>query len=114
MHYADIFQKESIGCYSISLSSESIILRKKLCFFLFSTLSSSCCLPVKIFTNLNTASFIKSSEKNDNKLRLLSFNTFLKRKQGVYSFLNRITKKQYIGSAEDLHKRMVEHLNNQK
>jgi len=41
---------------------------------------------------------------------LQSFYVDLKNKQGVYSFYNTVNKKQYIGSSEDLYKRMTEHI----
>lgn len=79
---------------SVGESQESVAF---LTFNLFSY-----CLPFRTFTNLHDPDSIKS------------YYIHLKKKKGVYSFYNRITKKQYIGSSEDLYKRMLEHLNNKK
>jgi len=35
-------------------------------------------------------------------------------KKGVYSFLNKVNGKQYIGSAKDLYLRLNEHLSHRK
>ena len=39
---------------------------------------------------------------------------FKKRGGGIYSFLNKVNGKQYIGSAKDLYLRLNEHLTNRK
>jgi hypothetical protein len=43
-----------------------------------------------------------------------SFRDTLKDKGGIYSFINTVNGKQYIGSAKDLYLRLNEHLNNKK
>lgn len=60
--------------------------------------------PIPIFTlnNLNDKNLIKSYQK------------ILKNKGGVYSFINTINDKKYIGSAKDFYKRLFEHLENKK
>ena len=45
---------------------------------------------------------------------MLSYRDLLKNKGGVYCFINTINNKQYIGSAKDLHLRLIEHLANKK
>lgn len=48
------------------------------------------------------------------KSNILSKRTILSNKGGIYSFLNNINGKQYIGSAKDLYLRLKEHLSNRK
>lgn len=43
-----------------------------------------------------------------------SYREILKNKGGVYSFINTVNGKQYIGSAKDFYIRLNEHLNNKK
>lgn len=43
-----------------------------------------------------------------------SYKDILKSKGGVYSFINTVNGKQYIGSAKDFYVRLNEHLNNKK
>lgn len=45
---------------------------------------------------------------------MLSYRDLLKNKGGVYCFISTINNKQYIGSAKDLHLRLIEHLANKK
>lgn len=59
--------------------------------------------PVPIFT-------INNLSNNSAKL----FKDRLKNKAGIYSFVNTINGKQYIGSAKDLYLRLNEHLSNKK
>lgn len=49
-----------------------------------------------------------------NKENILDKRKFLINKAGIYSFLNNINKKQYIGSAKDLYIRLNEHLSKRK
>lgn len=50
----------------------------------------------------------------DNKYYINSFRDTLKGKGGIYSFVNVINNKQYIGSAKNLYIRLNEHINNKK
>lgn len=50
--------------------------------------------------------------KNDNDIK--SYRELLKNKGGIYSFVNTLNNKKYIGSAKDLYIRLVEHINNKK
>lgn len=43
-----------------------------------------------------------------------SYKEMLKNKGGIYSFINAVNNKQYIGSAKDLYIRLCEHLDNKK
>ena len=45
---------------------------------------------------------------------VLSYSDLLKRKSGVYCFINTVNGKLYIGSAKDLYLRLIEHLSNKK
>jgi group I intron endonuclease len=49
-----------------------------------------------------------------NKGNVDSYKEILKNKGGVYSFINTVNGKQYIGSAKDFYIRLNEHLNNKK
>ena len=55
-------------------------------------------LPKKIFDSL------------DNIDKVKSYRNLLKNKSGIYSLVNEINKKQYIGSAKDLYLRLLEHI----
>lgn len=59
-------------------------------------------IPILILKELNDKNYIDS------------FREMLKGKGGIYSFINTINNKQYIGSAKDLYIRLNEHLNNKK
>ncbi len=48
------------------------------------------------------------------KAYVYSYKEILKNKGGVYSFINTVNGKQYIGSAKDFYIRINEHLNNKK
>lgn len=56
-------------------------------------------IPIDIFQNLDKDSILLSRE-------------LLKNKGGIYSFVNTVNGKRYIGSAKDLYLRLIEHLNN--
>jgi hypothetical protein len=58
--------------------------------------------PVFILKNLSDKAYIDSQRE------------VLKNKAGIYSFINTINGKQYIGSAKDFYIRLNEHLNNKK
>lgn len=58
--------------------------------------------PIKVFVNLE-----------DNNL-VLSYRKELKGKAGIYSIVNTVNNKQYIGSAKDLYLRLIEHISNKK
>jgi group I intron endonuclease len=66
--------------------------------------SESDIIPISILTlsNLNDDNSIKSYRK------------LLKNKGGIYSFVNILNNKRYIGSAKDLYIRLIEHINNKK
>jgi group I intron endonuclease len=66
--------------------------------------SESEVIPISVLTlnNLN----------NDNDIK--SYRELLKNKGGIYSFVNTLNNKKYIGSAKDLYIRLVEHINNKK
>lgn len=68
----------------------------------YSTSSSQLPIPINIFNNL------------DNKDSILLCRELLKNKGGIYSFVNTVNDKRYIGSAKDLYLRLNEHLNNKK
>lgn len=55
-------------------------------------------VPIKVFDKLN------------GKDSILSYRDTLKNKGGIYSFINTVDNKQYIGSAKDLYIRLIEHL----
>lgn len=59
-------------------------------------------IPVLTLDNLNDNNYIKS------------YKELLKNKGGIYSFVNTINDKKYIGSAKDLYIRFIEHINNKK
>lgn len=63
--------------------------------------------------NKNSIPILTLKELND-KNYIDSFREMLKDKGGIYSFINTINNKQYIGSAKDLYIRLNEHLNNKK
>lgn len=50
----------------------------------------------------------------NNKDVVTSYKEMLKNKGGIYSFINTVNNKQYIGSAKDLYIRLCEHLDNKK
>jgi group I intron endonuclease len=50
----------------------------------------------------------------DNKDIVKSYKEKLKNKGGIYSFINTVNGKQYIGSAKDFYIRLFEHLDNRK
>ena len=50
----------------------------------------------------------------DNKDIVKSYKDILKNKGGIYSFINSVNGKQYIGSAKDFYIRLYEHLDNRK
>lgn len=52
--------------------------------------------------------------KNLDEISIASYKGILKGKGGIYSFINTINGKQYIGSAKDFYLRLNEHLNNRK
>jgi group I intron endonuclease len=66
--------------------------------------SESDIIPISVLTlgNLNDDNYIKS------------YKELLKNKGGIYSFVNTINDKKYIGSAKDLYIRFIEHINNKK
>jgi hypothetical protein len=43
-----------------------------------------------------------------------TYRKILKNKGGIYSFVNTLNDRKYIGSAKDLYIRLVEHINNKK
>ena len=59
-------------------------------------------VPIKIFNNL------------DNNKTVISYGNILRKKAGIYCFINTINNKRYIGSAKDLYFRLIEHLSNKK
>jgi group I intron endonuclease len=59
-------------------------------------------IPILTLGNLNDDDYIKSYQK------------LLKNKGGIYSFVNTLNNKKYIGSAKDLYIRFIEHINNKK
>ena len=64
--------------------------------------STSLPVPIKVF------------DKLDSKDSLLSYRELLKNKGGIYSFVNIMDNKQYIGSAKDFYLRLLEHLASKK
>ena len=60
--------------------------------------------PISILTlsNLNDYNYIKS------------YRELLKNKGGIYSFVNILNNKRYIGSAKNLYIRLIEYINNKK
>ena len=75
-----------------------------LCRWYSTSVKSSLALPVPVLTitNLQEKSHISSKR------------TLLSNKAGIYSFINKVNRKQYIGSAKDLYLRLNEHLSNKK
>nr|NP_074961.1 orf261 [Podospora anserina] len=59
-------------------------------------------LPIKIFSNL------------DNNEVVISYAEILRKKAGIYCFINTVNNKRYIGSAKDLYLRLIEHLAGKK
>ena len=57
---------------------------------------------------------IKFFDKLGDKDAIISYRPLLKNKGGVYSFINTVNNKQYIGSAKDLYLRLLEHISNKK
>ena len=70
----------------------------------YSTWSSKVDVPILVLT-------ITDLQDKDN---IFSKRELLLRKGGIYSFLNEVNGKQYIGSAKDLYLRLNEHLSNKK
>jgi len=63
--------------------------------------STSKSLPVsKVFNKLNEKDYISS------------YRDLLKNKAGIYSFINTVNSKQYIGSAKDFYLRLIEDISN--
>jgi excinuclease UvrABC nuclease subunit len=50
----------------------------------------------------------------EDKDYIFSKHELLLRKGGIYSFINKVNGKQYIGSAKDLYLRLNEHLSHRK
>jgi group I intron endonuclease len=69
-----------------------------------SKINSENIIPISILTLSNLS--------DDNSIK--SYKEFLKGKGGVYSFVNILNNKRYIGSAKDLYIRLIEHINNKK
>lgn len=67
-----------------------------------STDYSSTPIPIKVFHDL------------DNNETVVSYSKTLNNKAGIYSFINTVNDKRYIGSAKDLNLRLIEHLANRK
>lgn len=66
-------------------------------------------------SNLNIkATPILTLDKLNDKVYIDSYREKLKNKGGIYSFINTVNGKQYIGSAKDFYLRLNEHLNNKK
>lgn len=59
-------------------------------------------LPIKVFFKLNDENC------------LISYRSLLKNKGGVYTFINTVNNKQYVGSAKYLYVRLAEHISNKK
>jgi len=59
-------------------------------------------VPILIFKDLDNKDIVKSYKEK------------LKNKGGIYSFINTVNCKQYIGSAKDFYIRLFEHLDNRK
>lgn len=53
-------------------------------------------------------------DKLDNNNLILSYRGQLRNKAGIYSIINTVNNKLYIGSAKDLYLRFIEHLSNKK
>lgn len=64
--------------------------------------SENTSIPIITLSNLNDDNIIKS------------YSGLLKNKGGIYSFVNTLNNKKYIGSAKDFYIRLVEHINNKK
>jgi len=65
-------------------------------------------------SNLNLPTPILTFSNLTDKNEILSKCSVLFNKAGIYSFMNKVTGKQYIGSAKDLYLRLNEHLSNRK
>lgn len=59
-------------------------------------------MPILVLENLNDKAYI------------VSYKETLKNQGGIYSFINTVNGKQYIGSVKDFYIRFNEHLNNKK
>lgn len=71
----------------------------------YSTLSSSkvnILIPVLTLTDIQDKDYIISKRE------------VLSKKGGIYSFINKVNGKQYIGSTKDIYLRLNEHLSNRK
>ena len=88
---------------SLTVTSNSLTIRR--------SNSTSSSLSSSVYTPLPVT--IKVFYKLD-KDSILTYRNLLKDKGGVYCFINTINNKQYIGSAKDLHLRLIEHLANKK
>ena len=65
-------------------------------------------------SNLDTPTPILTISNLQDKDNVLSNRKLLSNKGGIYSFINKINGKQYIGSAKDLYLRLNEHLTKRK
>lgn len=75
--------------------------------------SSKPIIPLKDTVVINPVPII-TLENLDDKAYISSYRETLKTKGGIYSFVNTLNGKQYIGSAKDFYIRLNEHLNNKK
>lgn len=64
--------------------------------------NSAAPMPIKVFHNLS------------NNETIISYNKILRKKAGIYCFINTVNNKRYIGSAKDLYLRLIEHISNKK
>jgi hypothetical protein len=80
----------------------------------YSTKSSNNNLVAKNSLTPVKATPIFTLDKLYDKLHIDSNREILKNKGGIYSFINTVDGKQYIGSAKDFYLRLNEHLNNKK
>jgi len=64
-------------------------------------------------SELNPVPVLNLKDLNNRDV-IKSFKEILKNKGGIYSFINTVNGKQYIGSAKDLYIRLFEHLDNKK
>jgi GIY-YIG catalytic domain len=62
--------------------------------------------------DITPISILTLSDLNDDN-SIKSYRELLK-KGGIYSFVNILNNKRYIGSAKDLYVRLIEHINNKK
>lgn len=85
----------------LSVGLQKINYNKKFNIRCYSTTSNIKIIPIYILDNLN-------------KDYINLHKDILKNKAGVYSFINTIDNKQYIGSAKDLYLRLNEHINGKK